>query len=118
MPTRCARIITLIAWGSLLVACSGGGSSNPTGSGTPTAAPTASALFEWDANTETDLAGYKIYQGAIAGQYGAPIATLPASATGYEATGLLKGQTYVFVVTAFDTSGNEGPLSNELTVTP
>ncbi|HEY6085826.1 MAG TPA: fibronectin type III domain-containing protein [Nitrospira sp.] len=109
------RMISILGLSALLVSCGGGESSTPTPSG-PTAALTASALFEWDANQESDLSGYKIYKGTASGQYGAALATLPSTATGYEATGLQKGTTYFFVITAFDTSGNESALSNELTV--
>jgi fibronectin type 3 domain-containing protein len=111
-----ARTFPLISFIMQLTACSGGGSDAPGGS-PPAATPTASATVAWDANTETDLAGYKLYKGTSSGQYGAPIATLPTTATSYKATGLQKGSAYFFVVTAFDTSGNEGPRSNELTVT-
>lgn len=109
------RTFVLICCVAQLSACSGGGSSSPAGS-PPAATATSSAHFEWDANTETDLAGYRVYKGTGSGQFDTPIVTLPANATSYEATGLQKGNTYFFVVTAFDTSGNEGPLSNEVTV--
>ena len=115
MASTLARIIFCMSLALTLASCSSGGSSEPTGSA-PTATPTASAQFEWDANTEPDLAGYKIYKGTASGQYGAPIASLSASTTSYEATGLQLGSTYFFVVRAFDTSGNEGPLSDELTI--
>ncbi|NWF74605.1 MAG: fibronectin type III domain-containing protein [Nitrospirae bacterium] len=115
MTSTMARIIFCMSLALPLASCSGGGSNEPTGS-TPAATATASASFEWDPNTETDLAGYKIYQGTTSGQYDVPIATTPTSSTSYEATGLQKGSTYFFVVTAFDTSGNEGPLSDELTI--
>ncbi|TKB68051.1 MAG: fibronectin type III domain-containing protein [Nitrospira sp.] len=116
MTSRVTRIILCVGIALQLASCSGGGSSTPAESA-PAATATSSALFEWDANTETDLAGYKIYKGVASGQFGAPIATLPPSATSYEAAGLQNGAPYFFVVTAFDTSGNEGPLSNELSVT-
>jgi len=115
MTSTMARIIFCMSLALSLVSCSGGGSNEPTGSA-PAATATASALFEWDPNTETDLAGYKIYKGTSSGHYGLPIATLAASSTSYEATGLQNGRTYFFVVTAFDTSGNEGPISDELTI--
>ena len=115
MTSLIARLIFCMSLVLPLISCSSGGSNEPTGS-TPAATATASAQFQWDPNTETDLAGYKIYQGTPSGQYGLPITTLPASSTSYEASGLQKGSTYFFVVTAFDTSGNEGPLSAELSI--
>ena len=116
MTSNVTRIVLVIGIAIQLASCSGGESSAPAGS-TPAATATSSALFEWDTNTETDLSGYKIYKGVASGQFGSPIATLPPSATSYEAAGLQNGASYFFVVTAIDTSGNESPLSNELTVT-
>ena len=115
MTSTMAKMIFCLSLALPLVSCSSGGSGESTAS-PPASIATASAQFEWDPNTETDLAGYKIYKGTSSGQYGAPIATLPASSTSYEADGLQKGSTYFFVVTAFDNSGNEGPLSDELTI--
>lgn len=115
MISAMARMVLYLSLALPLVSCSSGGSDEPPAS-PPASIATASAQFEWDPNTETDLAGYKIYKGTSSGQYSAPIATLPASSTRYEADGLHKGSTYFFVVTAFDNSGNEGPLSDELTI--
>jgi hypothetical protein len=76
---------------------------------------TSSATLTWNANTESDLAGYKIYRATASGAYGAPIATLQGgAATNFLATGLQSGTTYFFVVTAYDTAGNESPYSNEV----
>ena len=115
MTFTMARMVLCLSLAFPLVSCSSGGSDEPTTS-PPASIATASAQFEWDPNTETDLAGYKIYKGTSSGHYSAPIATLPANSTSYEADGLQKGSTYFFVVTAFDNSGNEGPLSDELTI--
>jgi hypothetical protein len=75
---------------------------------------TSSATLTWNANTETDLAGYKVYRGTSPGTYGAPIATLQGNVTNYVATGLQLGMTYYFAVTAYDTAGNESVYSNEV----
>jgi fibronectin type 3 domain-containing protein len=76
---------------------------------------TSSATLTWNANTESDLAGYKVYRRATStGSYGAPIATIPAGTVSYQATGLAAGTTYYFVVTAYDSTGNESPFSNEV----
>jgi hypothetical protein len=78
-------------------------------------APTiSSATLTWDPNTETDLAGYKVYRATASGAYGAPIATLTGNVTNYGAMGLQVGTTYFFVVTAYDTAGNESLHSNEV----
>ena len=81
----------------------------------------------WDANTETDLAGYKIYYGAFqGGPYsgtGSPDGASPilvplsilANPSGPQFTvhGLTEGAHY-FVVTAYDTEGLESGYSNEV----
>lgn len=86
--------------------------------------------FAWDANTEPDLAGYYIYyktdvSGAPYNGTGAdegnspiqiPITSLsdPANPV-FTIHGLSDTETYFFVITAYDTAGNEGGFSNELT---
>jgi hypothetical protein len=68
----------------------------------------------WDANTETDLAGYRLYSSAVSGTYsGTPIATIQAGTEEHTVT-LEPGGDVYFVATAFDTSGNESGYSNEV----
>ncbi len=81
-------------------------------------APTGLLTLTWDANTESDLAGYKVYRSTTSGTYGAPIVTIQGNVTTYQATNLNIGQTYYFVITAYDTSGNESDFSNEASGTP
>jgi fibronectin type 3 domain-containing protein len=78
------------------------------------ASATSSATLTWNANTESDLAGYKVYRATASGGYGAPIATLQGNVTSYAATGLQSGTTYFFVITAYDDAGNESAYSNEV----
>jgi hypothetical protein len=68
----------------------------------------------WDANTEADLAGYKIYFGTASRSYGAPIVI--GTQTTYTITGLASG-TYYFAVTAYNTAGLESSFSNEVSAT-
>jgi fibronectin type 3 domain-containing protein len=68
----------------------------------------------WNGNTESDLAGYKVYRATSSGAYGAPIATLIGNVTSYVATGLQNGTTYFFVITAYDNAGNESVFSTEV----
>jgi hypothetical protein len=74
----------------------------------------ADVTLVWDANTETDLAGYKVYYGTASRTYGTPIVI--GTQTTYTVTGLAPG-TYYFAVTAYNTSGLESPFSNEVSAT-
>ncbi len=65
----------------------------------------------WDANSETNLSGYKVYYGTASRTYLAPIVL--GKQTSYTITGLAAG-TYYFAVTAFDTTGSESDFSNEV----
>jgi hypothetical protein len=55
-----------------------------------------------------------VYRATASGTYGAPIATLQSNVTSYLATGLQSGTTHFFVVTAYDSEGNESVYSNEV----
>jgi fibronectin type 3 domain-containing protein len=81
---------------------------------TLSASTAGTATLTWNASTESDLTGYKVYRGTGSGTYGAPIATLPRTMTNYAATGLQNGTTYFFVITAYDSAGNESTYSNEV----
>jgi len=59
----------------------------------------------WIANTESDLAGYKIYYGTAAGVYGTPVSV--GKVTTYNLTGLADDTTYYIRMSAYDTAGNE-----------
>ena len=75
----------------------------------------SSATLTWNPNTETDLAGYKVYVGTASGTYGAPIDV--GNVTTFQVVNLSQGQTYYFAVTAYDYSGNESGFSNEVSKT-
>ena len=72
--------------------------------------------FEWDHNTETDLAGYRLYQSQTSGQYprgdGAGfVAEIPAGTNTHTLTLQTEG-IYYWVLTAYDTENNESNFSN------
>jgi fibronectin type 3 domain-containing protein len=75
---------------------------------------TSSATLTWNANTEPDLASYRIYRSTTPGVYGAAIGTVPAGTVTYVAGSLQVGNTYYFTVTAVDSSGNESVRSIEV----
>lgn len=78
-------------------------------------APTTSSItLTWDPNTDSDLAGYKIYRATTSGAYGAVLGTVPAGTVTYQATGLSANTTYFFVITAYDDADNESSFSNEV----
>jgi len=74
----------------------------------------ADVTLAWDANTESDLAGYKVYYGTASGVYGTPITI--GTQTTYTVSSLPPG-TYYFAVTAYNTSGLESGYSNEVSQT-
>ena len=74
----------------------------------------AAASFVWSANTESDLAGYKIYYGTFSGNYTQYVDV--GNTTEYTQTGLQDGVTYYFASTAYDTAGNESDFSTEIEV--
>ena len=70
----------------------------------------------WDANSESDLAGYRLHYGTSPGVYNQ---TQDAgTATSSEVWNLDPNTTYYFVVHAFDLAGNESPESNAVSARP
>jgi hypothetical protein len=94
--------------------------SSPSSSSPPPTSPapppsTGSALLSWTINSESDLAGYKIYVGTTPGQYtypGSPI--IIGRVSSYTVSGLPASQTYYFAISAFNYSGSESGLSAEV----
>ena len=81
----------------------------------PSEAVAETGTLTWSPNAETDLAGYKVYQSLITGQYGAPVATLGKVATHTMTFPTLTvDQRYYFTVTAYDLGGRESLKSLEV----
>lgn len=72
--------------------------------------------FVWNANSETDLAGYRLYQSQKAGTYGDAFVKEIVAGTETVAIENLADGEYFWVVTAFDTHGNESGYSNEVSL--
>jgi len=78
------------------------------------------ATLSWNANTETDLSGYKIYYGTDSrkgdcpkdGGYAKSISA--GNVTTYKITNLNPGATYYFSVTSMNKSGKESCFSPEM----
>ncbi len=75
---------------------------------------TASATVSWNANTESDLAGYRVYVGTRSGSYGFAGPFEVANSTSFTVPNLPVGTTYFFAVSAFDRAGNESTKSAEI----
>jgi hypothetical protein len=89
---------------------------------TPPASPRAvhsvtgdqSVVLSWVANTEPDLAGYRVYMSPCANGPGCPY-DLVTTTTGtqVQVSALTNGDTRFFAVSAVDVAGNESALSRE-----
>lgn len=80
----------------------------------------AQVRLAWDANTESDIAGYRLYYNTQSGVYSISqmVQVLGINNTQSAVTALTGGITYYFVVTAFNTSDLESDYSNEVSYTP
>src|SRR3989442_11317826 len=78
----------------------------------PALSSAAQVTLAWDPNTETDLAGYKLYYGLSNGSY--PSSVDVGNLTSYTLSGLLEGRIYYFAVTAYNLSLGESGFSNEV----
>jgi len=79
---------------------------------------TTDVNFEWTANTEPDLNGYRIYRSDASGNYDNTklIGTAGPGATQYADIAVEDGP-WFWVVTAVDTAGNESNWSAEVSAT-
>jgi hypothetical protein len=66
----------------------------------------------WDANTEADLAGYKIHYGTASGSYTTSVDVHKVTTSSI--VSLTAGQTYYFAVTAYNAANNESGYSNQV----
>ena len=74
----------------------------------------ATVKVSWDANSEGDLAGYKVYYGQASGNYSQVVDL--GNKTTVDVKNLTRGRTYYFAVTAYDQSGNESGFSTEVSI--
>ena len=78
----------------------------------------SNVTFTWDSNSESDLAGYRLYQSQTSGVYtfgdGNQVATILAGIETVQIIDIPDG-VYFWVLTAYDADGNESGPSNEVT---
>jgi len=70
----------------------------------------------WDANSETDLAGYRVYVAKDGANLPAQVVTQPATTIPCADAGIVEGSDYIWYLTAFDQSGNESAPSMGMAV--
>jgi len=87
----------------------------------PNRVSAGTATIRWNANTESDLAGYKVYYGTSPRTgtdpksctlCGYSTVVNVGNVTSYIFNNLTDGLTYYFSVSSYDTSGNESAFSN------
>ena len=77
--------------------------------------PLAAQTLAWNANTESNIAGYRIQYGTVSGS---PSTTIDAgNVTSRAITGLTAGTTYYFRVVAYNTSGQASSPSAQVSYT-
>jgi fibronectin type 3 domain-containing protein len=92
----------------------------------PPAAPTGlsatpgnnSVSLNWNDNSEDNIAGYSVYRSTTSGSYSTTALAANLSSSSYVDNTAVNSNTYYYVVTATDTSGNESVQSDEVSATP
>ena len=68
----------------------------------------------WEANSETDLAGYMVLRGEAPGDKLAPLTKTPMTDASYTDSTVRRERTYVYEVIAVDKAGNQSAPSNRV----
>ena len=79
-------------------------------------AATTNVTLAWNANTETNLAGYRVYYGTASGTYSGS-KLVAAGVTSTMISNLTFGQVYYFAATATNAAGLESDFSTEVVYT-
>src|SRR5262245_61458139 len=78
----------------------------------PSAAAAQPLTVAWDANPESNIAGYKLSYGTQSGNYTTTLDL--GNKTMWKLNGLIPNQPYYFVVRAYNTDGASSPNSAEV----
>jgi hypothetical protein len=78
----------------------------------PTPVNATALSLNWNANTESDLAGYMVYYGNTSSNYTSSVDV--GNVTSYDINNVTNGKTYYITLTAYDTSGYESANSQEV----
>jgi hypothetical protein len=82
----------------------------------PSKVHAAQITLAWDASTDPNIAGYKVYYGTASGSY--PTAVDVGNQTSCAIANLSGGMAYYFAATEYDKSGQESGYSNEVVLSP
>ncbi len=102
---------------SATLSFSGDAANSPTAqalTGNGTAAPQHSVDLSWNASTGSGVVGYNVYRGSVSGGSYSKINSALDASTAYTDNTVTAGQTYYYVTTAVDGSGNESGYSNQV----
>jgi hypothetical protein len=73
---------------------------------------TSDCQITWEANTEDDLVGYRLYSETSSGIYGVPTSILaPTTSTKCSSLNIKTNGQYYIAISAYDTTGNESLIS-------
>ncbi|MGH9400513.1 MAG: choice-of-anchor D domain-containing protein [Terriglobia bacterium] len=93
-------------------------SDSPTGASlSATGVNQHSVTLTWGASTSSNITGYNVYRGTVAGGSYTKLNSSPKTGTAYTDTTVDAGQTYYYVTTAVDSQGIESGDSNQATAT-
>jgi fibronectin type 3 domain-containing protein len=73
--------------------------------------------LSWTASVSPGITGYNVYQGTVSGGPYAKLTSAPIPASQYTDTTVQSGNTYFYVVTSVNSSGEESPFSNQTAAT-
>jgi fibronectin type 3 domain-containing protein len=73
-----------------------------------------SVLLNWTASPSTGVTGYNVYRSTVSGSGYSKINPSPVAVLNYIDATVANGQTYYYVTTAVDGSGDESGFSEEI----